>query len=130
MEKTLITPHAIPFDQFFSDEQDCTTPEMCQVVVGQVNDYLATRPVYDDPMPSDVAQRELLELIIYAKKVRPVARVLQKFLNLGAPILLSDIDHVATETAGKLVMNYYIEETMKRLLLTCRAGKFVNGELQ
>lgn len=32
--------------------------------------------------------------------------------------------------AGKTVMRYYIEDAMKRLLLACRAGYFVDGELQ
>ncbi len=99
-------------------------------IVGKVNSEMAKLPVYEDPMPSDIPQRELLELVIYAKEVPAVAERLKKFLNLGAPIMLCDVDPVATAAAGKIVMNYYIEDTMKRLLLACRTGNFVDWELQ
>jgi hypothetical protein len=87
-------------------------------------------PVYNEPLPSDIAQRELLELVIYAGEVPAVAKALQKFLNLGAPIMICDVDDVMTAGAGKTVFRYHIEETMKRLLLAYRAGDFIDGELQ
>jgi hypothetical protein len=81
-------------------------------------------------MPSDIPQRELLELVIYAEEVPAVAERLKQFLNIGAAIMICDADEIATAAAGKTIFSYHIEDTMKRLLLACRAGNFIDGDLQ
>lgn len=102
---------------------------MYEEIIERVNAKLANLPVYEDPMPSDIPQRELLELVIYANELPSVAKSLNDFLKIGAPIMICDVDEVATAATGKTIFSYHIEDTMKRLLFACRAGNFINRDL-
>ena len=99
-------------------------------IAAKVNAEMAKRLINLSPMPSDQAQDEFLELLIYADMVPAVAKALQQFFNLGLPVIVSTVDTQATELAGQLIVRYDLHETVKGLLLAARASDFVHGDLQ
>ena len=97
------------------------------VIIADVNSWLAERArPWETPMASDKAHNKFLELVVYANKVPAVAERLQQIANLGAGIMLCDLDKAATAAAGKAVFHYHLHERADQLLLACRAGDFVN----
>lgn len=89
-------------------------------VLDRVNAKLAALPVYAQQMPSDRAQRELLELVLWAKEVPAVAGRLSEMLARRAPLILCDIEDEAGAAAP--LFRYRLEESARELLLACRSG--------
>ena len=67
---------------------------------------------------------EFDELMAFARESRELANAVRDFLEHGLPILVADIDNLATNTAGDRVFTYQLPDRLKVLLATARAGKF------
>ena len=78
-------------------------------------------------MAFDQAEAELFEFVIYSNELPAVADFLHKFLKLGAPVMICDIDRLMTDRTGKSIFTYHIYDAVKSVLEACRAGDFVNG---
>ena len=84
----------------------------------------------DEPMASDAAQDEFLELVICGNKLPAVANFLHEFYDSGAPVISCRIDSLVTEGAVSEVFCYDFAEPLKKALFACRAGYFVNRDGQ
>ncbi len=87
-------------------------------------------PQGDKLLPSTQAIQENLELVLYAERIPAVSLLLQAFFELGIGILVTNRDPVTlTERAINMPFCYDLEDSVKRLLLACRAGEWVNWDI-
>jgi hypothetical protein len=100
-------------------------------VIAEVNKELAESmsrisAAGEQPHQADQAHDEFLELVIYGNKVPAVANFLHEFYNSGSGVIKVCIDPLMTSGAVGKVFRYDLAESLKKALLTYRAGYFVN----
>jgi len=101
-----------------------------ELVISEVNAEMAANPKLDKVLPSSQAIQENLELVLYANRVPAVARLFQQFFELGIGILASHTNLVPTaEGTVNETLGYHLEDSVKRLLLACRAGEWVRWDV-
>ncbi len=109
---------------------DGSDPANVETIISEVNAEMAAMPKHDKILPSTQAIQENLELVLYAKRVPAVARLFQQFFELGIGILVSHTNLVTTaEGAVNETLGYHLEDSVKRLLLACRAGEWVRWDV-
>jgi hypothetical protein len=103
-------------------------PVKVATIISEVNAEMAASPTTkpDKILPTSQAMKENLELVLYANRVPAVARLFQQFFERGIGILVSHTNLVATaEGTVNETLGYHLEDSIKRLLLACRAGEWV-----
>jgi len=80
------------------------------------------------PIARGSAQDEFLERVICGNKVPAVANFLHQFYDPGAAVIRCRIDVLVTNGAMSKVLRYDFTESLKKALLACRAGYFVNRD--
>ena len=104
-------------------------PAQVKGIIEAIAAEKAETPPGDKLLPSTYAIQENLELVLYAERIPAVAMILKAFFKTGVGILVTNRDPVTlAEWAGNTPFRYDLENSVKRLLLACRAGEWVSWD--